>query len=127
MIYKYGVFPIILVVTFIFCRAAFSDSMAVSPNSFILGIQDTGTVTVKILNNQGNPVKNVVVSAKSNKEDIATVTPKEGLTNTNGQTSFTISGRSHGTATINFYGKHPVKFLTSYGCFKYCTLCKSFQ
>lgn len=88
--------------TLVFCQITFSDSMSVSPDSFILDIQNSGTTTVKILNEQGNPLSDVTVVAKSNKETIATVTPNKGQTNSNGQISFTITGISNGIATITF-------------------------
>ncbi|GAN33543.1 MAG: hypothetical protein DYG83_09595 [Candidatus Brocadia sp. AMX2] len=76
--------------------------MSVSFGSFILDVQNKGTATVKIFGNQGNPLSDIMVVAKNDKENIATVTPNKGLTNSNGQISFTINGISNGIAIITF-------------------------
>ncbi|MEP9411455.1 MAG: Ig-like domain-containing protein [Candidatus Brocadia sp.] len=100
MLYNILLMPFIF--TLVFCKITFSDSMNFSPNSLILDTQDSSTVTVKILSNQGNPLTGVMVTAKSNKENVATVTPDEGFTNSHGQVSFTISGISNGIAMLTF-------------------------
>lgn len=102
MLYRCNSLLIPFILTLVFCQTTFSDSMTVSPDSFILDIQSNGTATVKIFSNQGSPLSDIMVVAKSDKENTATVTPNKGLTNSNGQISFTINGTSNGIATITF-------------------------
>jgi len=93
---------IIFIFTLVFCQTAFSNSISVTPDSLFIDVQSSGTATVKILNDQKSPLSNVPVTARSNKESVAVVAPSGGLTNSNGQISFTIAGISNGTATITF-------------------------
>src|SRR3972149_1991280 len=93
---------IIFIFTLVFCQTAFSNSISVTPDSLFIDVQSSGTATVKILNDQKSPLSNVPVNARSNKESVAVVAPSGGLTNSNGQISFTIAGMSNGTATITF-------------------------
>ncbi len=102
MIYRYSVFIITFTLAAIFCQTTFSNSMSVSPESLIIDDKESGTATVKILSEQGSPLSNITVVAKSDKKNVATVTPGKGLTNSNGQTSFTITSVSNGTAIITF-------------------------
>src|SRR3972149_6475940 len=93
---------IIFIFTLVFCQTTFSNTISITPNSLFIDVQSSGTATVKILSDQKNPLNNVLVTAKSNKESVAIVAPIGGLTNANGQISFTIAGISNGTATITF-------------------------
>ncbi len=93
---------IIFIFTLVFCQTAFSNTISITPNSLFIDVQSSGTATVRILSDQKNPLNNVLVTARSNKESVATVAPARGLTNSNGQISFTIAGISNGTATITF-------------------------
>jgi hypothetical protein len=93
---------IIFIFTLVFCQTAFSNTISITPNSLFIDVQSSGTATVKILNDQKSPLSNVPVTARSNKESVAVVAPIGGLTNSNGQISFTIAGISNGTATITF-------------------------
>ena len=100
---KKHIVPIVLVIfTLVFCQTAFSNTISFTPNSLFIDIQSSGTATVKILNDQKSPLSNIPVTARSNKESVAVVSPIGGLTNSNGQISFTIAGISNGTATITF-------------------------
>ena len=99
---KYSILIITFIFTLGFCQTTFSDSMRVSPDSLILDIHSNGTATVKIFSDTGSPLRNIMVFAKSDKENIATVTPSKGLTNPNGEISFTITGVSNGTTKITF-------------------------
>ena len=104
MVYvKKHIVPIVLVIfTLVFCQTTFSDIISVTPGSLFIDVQSAGTATVKILSDQKSPLNNVLVTARSNKESVATVAPSRGLTNSNGQISFAIAGISNGTATITF-------------------------
>ena len=93
---------IIFIFTLVFCQTTFSNTISITPNSLFIDVQSSGTATVKILSDQKNPLNNVLVTARSNKESVVTVAPARGLTNSNGQISFTIAGISNGTATITF-------------------------
>ncbi|HHT9104846.1 MAG TPA: Ig-like domain-containing protein [Candidatus Wujingus californicus] len=97
---------IILLLTFTFlltfCKIAFSSSISVSPNSLTIDVGTNGTATVEVLNEQGSPSINTLVTATSGNETVATVSPNRGLTNPNGQAFFTITGLSNGTVTITF-------------------------
>jgi len=97
---------IILLLTFTFlltfCKIAFSSSISVSPNSLTIDVETYGTATVEVLNEQGSPSINTLVTATSGNETIAMVSPNRRLTNPNGQAFFTITGLSNGTATITF-------------------------
>jgi hypothetical protein len=93
---------IIFILTLVFCQTAFSNTISITPDSLFIDVQSSGTATVRILNDQKNPLSNVPVTARSNKESVAVVSPTGGLTNSNGQISFTIAGISNGTATITF-------------------------
>ena len=93
---------IIFIFTLVFCQTAFSNTISITPNSLFIDIQSSGTATVKILNDQKSPLSNIPVTARSNKESVAVVSPIGGLTDSNGQISFTIAGISNGTATITF-------------------------
>ena len=93
---------VIFIFTLVFCQTAFSNTISITPTSLFIDIQSSGTATVKILNDQKSPLSNVLVTARSNKESVAVVSPVGGLTNANGQISFTIAGISNGTATITF-------------------------
>ncbi|MBM2834736.1 MAG: hypothetical protein HW406_1897 [Candidatus Brocadiaceae bacterium] len=99
---KHSISVIIFIFILVFCQKAFSNSISVTPNSLFIDVQSSGTATVKILSDQKNPLNNVLVTARSNKESVATVAPARGQTNSNGQISFTIAGISNGTATITF-------------------------
>src|SRR3990170_649714 len=100
---KKHVVPTVLVIfTLVFCQTTFSDVISVTPDSLFIDVQSAGTATVKILSDQKNPLINISVAARSNKGSVATVAPSVGLTNSNGQISFTIAGISNGTATITF-------------------------
>lgn len=97
---------IIFIVTFlfilIFCQTAFSNSISVSPDTLFVERHGSNTAIVEILNNQRSPLNSIPVTATSSDESVATVTPAKGLTNSDGQASFTITGISNGTATVNF-------------------------
>ena len=93
---------IIFIFTLVFCETAFSNTISITPDSLFIDVQSSGTATVKILNDQKSPLNNVPVTARSSKESVAVVSPIGGLTNSNGQISFTIAGISNGTATITF-------------------------
>ncbi len=97
---------IIFIVTFlfilIFCQTAFSNSISVSPDPLFVERHGSNTAIVEILNNQRSPLNNIPVTATSSDESVATVTPAKGLTNSDGQVLFTITGISNGTATVNF-------------------------
>ena len=93
---------IIFIFTLVFCETAFSNTISITPDSLFIDVQSSGTATVKILNDQKSPLNNVPVTARSNKESVAVVSPIGGLTDSNGQISFTIAGISNGTATITF-------------------------
>ncbi len=97
---------IILLLTFTFlltfCKIAFSSSISVSPNSLTIDVETYGTVTVDVLNEQGSPSINTLVTAKSGNETVATVSPNRGITNPYGQAFFTIAGLLNGTVTITF-------------------------
>lgn len=97
---------VIFVLTFLsillFCRNAFSNNISVSPDLLFIEVKSQDTAIVEVLNNQKNPLNNVRVAATSSNENIATVTPASGLTNSNGQILFTITGVSNGTATVAF-------------------------
>ena len=99
---KHSIPVIIFIFTLVFCQTAFSNTISITPNSLFIDIQSSGTATVKILSDQKSPLNNVLVTARSNRESVATVAPIGGLTNANGQISFTIAGISNGTATITF-------------------------
>jgi len=100
---KKHVVPIVLVIfTLVFCQTTFSDVISITPDSLFVDVQSAGTATVKILSDQRSPLINILVAARSDKESVATVAPIGGLTNSNGQISFTIAGISNGTATITF-------------------------
>ncbi|HHT9138073.1 MAG TPA: hypothetical protein ACFYEK_12640 [Candidatus Wunengus sp. YC60] len=99
---KYIVPAVLIIFTLVFCQKTFSDSISVTPNLLFIDVQGSGTATVKILNDQKSPLSNIPVAARSNKESVVTVAPGIGLTNSNGQISFTIAGISNGTATITF-------------------------
>src|SRR3990167_4035825 len=100
---KKHIVPIVLVIfTLVFCQTTFSDIISVTPDSLFVDVQSAGTATVKILSDQKSPLINILVATRSNKESVATVAPIGGLTNSNGQISFTIAGISNGTATITF-------------------------
>src|SRR3989304_7316923 len=104
MVYvKKHVVPIVLVIfTLVFCQTTFSDVISITPDSLFVDVQSAGTATVKILSDQKSPLINILVATRSNKESVVTVAPIGGLTNSNGQISFTIAGVSNGTATITF-------------------------
>ncbi len=99
---KYLALTTVVIFFLLFCQKAYSNSISVSPDSLFIDVQGSGTATVKILNDQKRPLGNILVSARSNKESVAVITPSRGLTNTNGQISFTITGKSNGTATVTF-------------------------
>ncbi|MBI2471862.1 MAG: Ig-like domain-containing protein [Planctomycetes bacterium] len=99
---KYIVPAVLIILTLVFCQKTFSDSISVTSNSLFIDVQGSGTATVKILNDQKNPLSNIPVAARSNNESVVTVVPGIGLTNSNGQISFKIAGISNGTATITF-------------------------
>src|SRR3990172_11134133 len=99
---KHRIPVIIFIFTLVFCQTAFSNTISITPNSLFIDLQSSGTATVKILSDQKSPLNNVLVTARSNRESVAAVAPIGGLTNSNGQISFTIAGISNGTATITF-------------------------
>lgn len=96
------VFIVIFLFISIFCQTAFSNSISVSPSPLFIEPQRIDIVVVEVLNNQKTPLSNVMVIATSSDEIVATVTPSKGLTDSNGQIFFTITGVSNGTATVNF-------------------------
>lgn len=99
---KHSIPVIIFIFILVFCQAAFSNTISITPNALFIDVQSSGTATVRILSDQKNPLNNVLVTARSNKESVVTVAPARGQTNSNGQISFTIAGISNGTATITF-------------------------
>lgn len=102
---KKHIVPVVLTmfaVVLVFCQKTFSDSISVTPKSLFIEVQSSGTATVEFLNDQKIPLGNIPVTARSSKESVVAVVPDMGLTNSNGQVSFTITGISNGTATITF-------------------------
>ncbi len=99
---KYPILAAVFICIQIFCQTAFSDSINVKPKLFIIDIQSSGTATIKILNRQNSPINGIPVTAKSSNENVAAVVPNIGLTDSNGQILFTVTGVSNGTATVIF-------------------------
>lgn len=99
---KYPIIAAAFICILISCQTAFSDSINIKPKLFIIDVQNTGTATVRILNQQNDPINGMPVMAKSNNENVAAVIPNLGLTDPNGQISFTVVGISNGTTTIAF-------------------------
>jgi len=76
--------------------------MSVSPNPLSVDFKKTVTATAKIFNAQGLPLNNVAVMAVSSKEDIVAVAPVKGVTNSQGEFVFTVTGIFHGSAKVTF-------------------------
>src|SRR3972149_32654 len=108
---KQSIPVIIFIFTLVFCQTAFSNTISITPNSLFIDLQSRGTATVKILSDQKSPLNNILVTARSNRESVAVVAPIGGLTNSNGQISFTIAGISNGIAIITFDTNTLSKFL----------------
>jgi hypothetical protein len=100
---KYTLILALFVCMFSFCQTGYSTSMNITPATLSVDVQSKGTATVKILDDEKNPLYNIPVFAKSDSEVIATVTPALAFTNTAGKVSFSITGISNGTSTITFF------------------------
>ncbi len=75
-----------------------------TPVEITAGSGEVHTIWVTVLDGARNPVRNVLVRAKSSMPNRALVTPESLLTNEEGKAVFTINAVSHlpGTAYITF-------------------------